>query len=324
MLGYNVRRFVVLAFASLLILFPAVAGYAQVVWFGPVDPVAKYGAKKGESDFMNLFSDPAAWRQALQRIKVMKFYTEFIDLARDDQLRTIFQFLRQHNIALAIDTWFLHSGPSGCGRGEGYLPNSALPTGIAQRIKRLGGNLAYVSIDESFGANRAAAGCHLSSAEAAKDAASTFAIYRNLFPNVQIGDIENLPVGNNPRWFSDYTQWADSFRKAAAMPFAYFQMDVDWNSPTWHFSISSFNRWLSQRGILFGVIFNGSAGAKSDTAWITSAEQNIARYRAAGLPQPSQAVFQTWDQFPSRVLPETSPTSLTYLINQYFSSIGGQ
>jgi hypothetical protein len=324
MRGRSVQKLVLFIIASLLILFPAVAGYAQVVWFGPVDPVAKYGAKKGESDFMNLFSDPAAWRQALQRVKVIKFYTEFIDQARDDQLSTIFQFLRQHNIALAIDTWFLHSGPSGCGHGEGYLPNSELPTRIVQRIKRLGGNLAYVSIDESFGANRAAAGCHLSSAEAAKDAASTFAIYRNAFPNVQIGDIENLPVGNNPRWFSDYAQWADSFKKAAATPFAFFQMDVDWNSPTWQFSISAFNRLLSQRGIPFGVIFNGSAGAKSDTAWIASAEQNIARYRAARLPQPSQAVFQTWDQYPSRVLPETSPTSLTYLVGYYFNAMGSQ
>ena len=120
------------------------------VWFGPVDPVAKYGAKKGESDFMNLFSEPRRMASSAAAGKGNEILHRVIDQARDDQLRTIFQFLRQHNIALAIDTWFLHSGPSGCGRGEGYLPNSALPTRIAQRIKRLGGNLAYVSIDESL------------------------------------------------------------------------------------------------------------------------------------------------------------------------------
>lgn len=318
MLGSRLRQLVMLGLASFLLALPAARAKAQTVWFAPVDPVAKYAPQKGEKDFMQLFADPAAWRRGLRRVKVIQFYTQYIDQAPDDQLKTIFQFLREHDIALAMETWVLHGGPNNCGRGEGYLPNAQLPTRLAQRIKALGGDLAYVTIDESFGGNRGPAGCHLTSAAAAADAAATFAVYRTVFPQVRIGDTENLPLASDPGWFADYAQWADAFQKASGMPFAYFHMDVAWNSPTWDYSIATFNKLLAQRRIPFGVIFNATQGATSNAAWMSSAEENIDKYRAARLPRPAQVVFETWDPYPTKALPESSPTSHTYLIDYYF------
>ncbi|MGA8602271.1 MAG: hypothetical protein WB663_12895, partial [Beijerinckiaceae bacterium] len=126
---------------------------------------------------MSLFSNQAAWSNALSRIDVMKFYSAFVDQASDDQLRTVVQFLNAHNIKIAVETWVLHHGANGCGlqpKGdniEGYLPKGRddLPKNIAARIRRAGGVISYVAIDESYAANKNQYGCHLSDDEAAND-----------------------------------------------------------------------------------------------------------------------------------------------------------
>jgi len=64
---------------------------------------------------MSLFSNQAAWSNALSRTDVMKFYSAFVDQASDDQLRTVVQFLNAHNIKIAVETWVLHHGANGCG-----------------------------------------------------------------------------------------------------------------------------------------------------------------------------------------------------------------
>jgi hypothetical protein len=87
---------ILLRLALFLLLLPALPGMAQdmrrpapperpEVWFAPLDSVANY-AQGGERDFMSLFSNQAAWSNALPRIDVMKFYSAFVDQASDDQL----------------------------------------------------------------------------------------------------------------------------------------------------------------------------------------------------------------------------------------------
>lgn len=222
---------ILLRLALFLLLLPALPGMAQdmrrpapperpEVWFAPLDSVANY-AQGGERDFMSLFSNQAAWSNALSRIDVMKFYSAFVDQASDDQLRTVVQFLNAHNIKIAVETWVLHHGANGCGlqpKGdniEGYLPKGrdALPENIAARIRRAGGVISYVAIDESYAANKNQYGCHLSDDEAANDVQSILTIYRRYFSNVQLGDIENLPGTATPQWIDDYLGWADAIEK---------------------------------------------------------------------------------------------------------------
>jgi len=66
-----------------------------------------------------------------------------------------------------------------------------------------------------------------------------------------------------------------------------------------------------------GVIYNATAGSGSSRAWIDSAIANIERYRAAQLPQPEQAVFQSWDTYPQTALPENAPPGHLYLVQHY-------
>jgi hypothetical protein len=319
----------------LCLLLIALPGHAQnmerqttharpQVWFAPLDSIANY-SQGGEHDFMMLFSGDAAWSRALSHIQVMKFYSAFVDQASEDQLRTVVQFLNAHNIKIAVETWVLHHGANGCGYQpngdniEGYLPRNRedIPDNIAGRIRKAGGVISYVAIDESYAANKSQYGCHLPNDEAAKDVNSIFATYRKYFPDVQLGDIENLPGTATPQWMDDYFGWADAIQKLTGAPLSFFHMDVDWNSPHWADAIPGFIQRLNERGIPFGIIQNGTFGSQAD--WMASAMNNVLRYRSKSLPAPQHVIFQSWEAYPKTALPEDQPTGLLYLVNFYFS-----
>ena len=292
------------------------SGQNSLVWFAPLDNVSVYGmGRTGETDFMNLFTDSAQWQTALQKVNVVQLYTQFILSASDDQLKQVFSFLAAHHIALAIETWILTPNGTACGYGvEGYI-YPGQPVQIAQRIKSLGGDLAYISIDEAFGGNRSTNGCHLDSVSAGIDAVNNLNTFRAYFPEVQLGDTENLFADTS--WHNDYLSWADTIQSRMGSPLAFFHVDVDWHGD-WKSGVDSMKADLVARKIPFGVIHNGSGGSATSSAWMQSAMQNIDNYRSSGLPTPDHLIFQTWDAFPVLAMPETSPTSHTYLINYYF------
>ncbi|MEA2840912.1 MAG: hypothetical protein QOF41_2242 [Methylobacteriaceae bacterium] len=319
-----------------LLVIPARPGLAQNmqrqpadgsphVWFAPLDSVADYGYR-GVSDFMQLFKDDTVWPKALSRIEVIKLYSQFVDQASEEQLRTVVQFLNTHNIKIAVETWVLHHGPNSCGYRpngdniEGYLPRGRedLPDSLARRIRTAGGVISYVAIDESYAANKDQHGCHLSKDEAAKDVGSVLTTYKTYFPDVRLGDIENLPGTATQPWMDDYFDWADAIQNVTGAPLAFFHMDVDWNSPNWGDAIPAFVQRLNERGIPFGTIQNGTFGSQAN--WMASAMNNVLRYRSRGLPAPQHVIFQSWEAYPKTALPEDHPSGLLYLINFYFAA----
>ena len=70
-------------------------------------------------------------------------------------------------------------------------------------------------------------------------------------------------------------------------------MDVDWKSPRWADAIPAFVQRLAERNIRFGVIHNGTFGSREN--WMSTAINNVLRYRAANLPPPQQVIFQSWE-----------------------------
>ncbi len=276
----------------------------------------------GSVDYLDLFEPGAAWTTASSRIQVFKLYPEMLSPIfpgsfSDSTLQQIFSWLNSHHIALAVEFPPLTPTAS-CGMGvEGFGAELALPE--ATRIQQLGGNLQYLAFDEPFyhgstlytGAN----GCNWTPQQIAANALLSVAQVRTVFPNVIVGDIEPVPAGLD--WLSQYTAGIDAWKAAAGTPFAFFHFDINWQVD-WKPNVESMRQALQQRGIPFGMIYNGWGTDLSDAQWMADAENHYAEWEAQGGTIPSHAIFQSWYAYPDHALPETDPTALTYLIDSYF------
>jgi uncharacterized protein (TIGR03437 family) len=293
----------------------------QTIWFSPIVPAA-WNNMIGSVDYLDLFAPGADWTTASSRIQVFKMYPQMLSPTfsgsfSDATLQQIFSYLNSHRIALAVEFPPL-TPTAACGMGvEGFAGELALPE--ATRILQLGGNLQYVAFDEPFyhgstlytGPN----GCQWTPQQIAANAFQSLVQIRTVFPNVIAGDIEPVPGGAD--WLSQYTAGIDAWRAAAGAPFAFFHFDINWQVD-WKPSVESMRQALQQRGIPFGIIYNGWTTDLSDAQWMNDAENHYAEWEAQGGTIPSHVIFQSWYAYPDHVLPETDPTALTYLIDSYF------
>src|SRR5262249_13675522 len=61
----------------------------------------------------------------------------------------------------------------------------------------------------------------------------------------------------------------------------------------------------------------GDGRDRGDAAWIAHAWDNVVRIESELGIIPDQAIFVSWNRFPTRALPETSPEAHTWLPLQY-------
>ena len=109
-----------------------------------------------------------------------------------------------------------------CGSGvEGFENTDPLVT--AQKIKRLGGNLQYIAMDEpEYYANIFKKMPVWPPAQIAANALKTVARIRTVFPNVQVGDIEPVPPPGAPHWLRDTQHSSMPGRRRQASPWPSF------------------------------------------------------------------------------------------------------
>ena len=314
--------------------------HPQTVWFAPMDPAIRTfdigTPRSGSVDYMSLFSPSAPWATAASHVKVFKLYASlfFPNLLpgslSDSDLDTLLSELNRRNMALAIE-W----GPlvqQGCPTTvEGFTGAAALY--MATRIKQLGGNLQYIAMDEPFSHASLYSGpnaCQWTPQQVAANALTQIALVKTVFPNVIVGDIEVVPdTIDSPNWLNQYTAWLDAWRAAAGTPLAFFHFDVNW-TVDWRSSVESLRQALVQRGIPFGMIYDGWGTDLTDADWVNDAENHYVSYETQGGTPPDHVIFQSWNDYPKHVLPESDPTTFTHLIDTYFrqrtklaSSIGG-
>jgi hypothetical protein len=290
------------------------------VWFTPYWGT-NLSPPIGSSDYFSLFTASAPWTQAAAHVTVFKIYSPTLDSFpdySDAAFQNLFADLKRRHIALAMEWGALTS--STCGNGvEGFV---GLGLQFAQRIQRLGGTLEYVAFDEPFDNGSLYTGpnaCRWSALQVAQNAAQNLAEIRSVFPDVVVGDIEVVPnIESINDWLTRYQQWLDAWQATTGKPFAFFHFDVNW--PTgWKPSAAALTRALQLRQIPVGHIYN-TIGAHSDASWIAGAESHMDDFETHERLLPDQANFQSWDPYPTHVLPETDPTAFTYLIDRYFRS----
>ena len=325
---------------SLSLCLALAAGFSAAaepqIWFS-VPPSKEY---------MKLFSSDAEWPQSLRHIGVFELSTQFASTTGDRTLNTIFAFLQQKHIALALEVPIQTPGPGNCGAGiEGYRPPDVVKTLIA-RFRSLGANLQYVSMDEPFwfghlfnGEKRgSSAPCRAEINDIARNVANNVAVIRSSYPNVAIGEDEPLPNPYRhaevpPDLVDQMQRWMDAFARTTGQPLAFIHFDIGWfpgespaddakNHSHWVSELARAQEAAKAHHIRSGIYYNGNPQDADGTAWVSHAIERYKEVEGQEHLQFDDIIFQTWMRQPELLLPETAPGTMTNLVFSYLKFKG--
>jgi hypothetical protein len=273
----------------------------------------------GSDDFMSLFEPEAPWQTAASHINVFKLYGEWVAYdATADQLRQVVSDLNRRRLALAVEAGPLDPS-SDCGAGVESFAGIQEGLKIASRIKNAGGTIHLIALDEPYyfgnfydGSNA----CHWTAEKIAGGVDQYIQAVKSIFPDVAVGDTEPLAGAANDK---AYQSWLDTFRQVNKYNLAFLHMDVDWSRPAWAQEVLSIETYGRQVGVPVGIIYTGNAFDTTDAAWISSAGERVKKYELQAGGQPEQVLFQSWNDKPDFVLPETQPFTFTNFIDSYFT-----
>jgi hypothetical protein len=319
-------------FATLILILGAsvkAQTTSTTFWLGGVDPVVladwqKSGPKSGPTDFMELFQPEAPWQQASARVAAFKISMQFASRSGDSDLTVLINDLHRRNIALAIEMGMLRND-RGCGKGEGYMPQDLL-SNTMKRIRRLGGQIDYVAMDEVvfFGRERywpdkLGPACKDTIEELVHEVAASVAVIHRYFPQAQIGAVEPITSNQNfdPNQLArDYLIFADLYRSATGSNLAFFHADIAWRSKNWRLAIAPLKAGMRAHGIRFGIIIGGNPDYTDDISWTQAGLDQLKTLAANPATAPEDVIIQSWQPLPTHYLPETVPGTSTWMLLQ--------
>ncbi|MGY4509108.1 hypothetical protein [Bradyrhizobium sp. USDA 3650] len=308
----------VIAFVATATCMQAKEAHSQRIWLSGVDPFVRKTMNASPSDYMKLFQERDSWKEAASHLDVFKTSTQWILNGSDDDLRQMFAALKRRKISLAMEALILTSSREECGQGvEGYSsPLTMLRA--AERVKSLGGELAYIAFDEPLWFGHIFAGknaCQTPLPDLARTVAKGVTEVRQVFPRVQVGDIEPVSQLQSIPLLDTFLNWVDALGEAGVF-LDFFHVDIDWvmNSDR---ELISLKNELDARSIRFGIIYNGDEDDQDDVAWAKNAEERFEFVETQLNIIPSDVVLQTWMRRPANMVPEVTPGTMTNLVNRY-------
>ena len=226
-------KIIALALVCGLLCGPVKATGTQI-WLAGVDPVVRAGPDaQTASDYLNLFQPDAPWVKASEAVQVFKTSARFLANASDETLSRMFADLRRRHIALGMEALML-TVTAKCGAGiEGYSSLQAIAM-VVSRIKRLGADLDYVAMDEplEFGHySQLPNACQSTLADIANDVAVKVRAVRQIYPNVQVGDIEGIGLVGPQSNIGELMEWTRYYQSAVGTPLSFLHVDVLWSGP---------------------------------------------------------------------------------------------
>lgn len=307
-------------------IFKSVAGFpAPQVWIGAMEPEWRHARGWPENDFLDLFKESAPWSKAASKTSVFMLTKKFAIEAPDSELKLVIDGLKARNIALALQGVPLVATDV-CGRSvESYGPPHHMAA-AAERIKKLGGTIQYIALDEPlffghvFPGNPSLRACHSPIDKIAEQTVFSMNEVRKSFPGIKVGDTEPFPVDNagGQRWIQDLAEWVSAYRRAnGGAPFAFFLADLVRITPAWQAQFRAVLPILYEGRIPLGVIYNGEPSDNADEQWTRSATSLCNTVERQMNVHPNIVVFQTWMDRPRRMMPDTDAGSLTSLIANY-------
>lgn len=292
-----------------------------LVWFAPLPPMPTGPGREfiGSDDFMSLFEPDAPWQTAAGHVQVFKLYGEWVAYhATDSQLRQAVTDIRRRGMALAVEAGPLDP-PADCGQGVESFAGKAEGLKIASRIQAAGGKLDIVALDEPYFFAHAYDGpsaCHWPVEKVASEVDTYIQSMRKVVPGIIVGDTEPLAGSTDA---AAYAGWLDTFRKVNGYDLAFLHLDMDWSRTSWPEEAKAIAAHGSQVGVPVGIIYFGNGFDATDEAWISAAGERVKKYELEGGASPDHVLFQSWNDKPDHVLPESQPYTWTNFINAYFS-----
>ena len=192
--------------ATSLLMASANVTAAQTIWLGPTSDKVM---PEVDPDYLQLFEDAAPWQRALSHTRVFEMSRWYVATQPEATLRQVFGFFRDHRIALAVIFGFIPvAGCSEDVEGAAHRPDENLL--VAKRLKRLGADLTYMTVDEALFFGHYFKGknaCRYPIADLAASFAREARQVRSVFPDAQLIDTE--PSSGIPSAV-EFGQWLDA------------------------------------------------------------------------------------------------------------------
>jgi hypothetical protein len=299
----------------------AIMATRPLVWFAPLPPMPQYPGREfiGSQDFMSLFEPDAPWEMAASHIQVFKLYGEWVGgPTRDSDLGKAVQDIQRRGMALAVEAGPLDP-PADCGQGVEGFAGKAEGLRIARRIAAVGGTLDVIALDEPYFFAHAYDGpnaCHWPVDKVAAEVGAYIQAVRSVVPGVIVGDTEPLAGTTDAAAYAD---WLDTFKRVNGYDLAFLHMDVDWGRSTWPQEVKAIADHGSHIGVPVGIIYFGNGFEATDEAWLAAAGERVKKYELEAGGVPDHVLFQSWNDKPDFVLPESKPFTWTNFIDAYFT-----
>jgi hypothetical protein len=283
------------------------AGGNQDIWLWP---------HYSSADFLTFFDPSAPWSQVAPHINVVGLSIRALTQTSQSDLNMMLADLRQRNMSISLDMLPLPGGgPTGCGyQVEGYSAPGQTRQ-IANNVKALGSVPKAYSMDEPLYYGHFYTGtnaCQTDLPTLIQQVAQSVRDARSVFPGVEIGETEPIPAVTQGG-LTDLSNWLDLYQQTIGEPLGFMTLDMGWRSQ-WSSQIPAVISLLHSKGVAVHVIYNGGS-ATSDGNWTSEAVSHFQAFEA--IAKPDAAEFMSWNPYPTHMLPDSDPTTLTGLVNGY-------
>lgn len=288
------------------------------IWFGPGDDLNVNGIV-GHPDYVHLFDEPPTWPNGIPYVNVMQMRAPWFLRMPRQTIQTAIQFLKQHEVKLAVPVGVVSSDT--CGQGVEGIGTARQQNVYPREMKRLGIDLAYAVMDEPLYYGHDYAGknaCQFSIAQVVDSVAENVKMIRSYYPNIEFVWVE--PPQSLIGGAQEMARFLDLYRAALGSYPISVRFDIAWGQQDkwhreWHGDLFAFVAMLKTRNVGYGIIYDaGHINGRipnTDAGWVDSAKVNVADWKATIHERPNQVVIQSWSPNPVRDLPETDPTTMT-------------
>ena len=251
------------------------------------------------------------------------FYAQGLDpnppnrVLTDDQLRDAISFLNARDIWIGVEEGAVKEWG-----GDGNLEATITKRNI-DRIKRLGGEVRYIKMDEPIVSGMAVLGLSL---EATVDATVNYVKQIKAHDSrIIVGDIESYP--GTPA--STLLNWIVRFKEKGGQELPFFILDINYShirylkkDTVWTGEVLALKRACEARGIRFGIIFWCSNYFKEESEMNSdfdfyASTMGFAENYISAFGVPDIVDVQSWSYLPKYNLPDYAGFSFMQLVRDF-------